>query len=314
MLKWAVCIGCASPFSLKMPFVGLPFLEDFCMENTPLIITSRQNAQVSLACKLADKKHRQSEKMFRFDGVKLYCEAVLRGVEMAFILVDIAQKDAVDAKAKALYGLGLDAAPCRTLYVSHELFVKISDENAPEGVICVAKYIDKIHKIATIDSSNASLAHILSPESGRVLLCESLRDPGNVGTVVRTAFAFGIDWLILSGDCADLYNPKVLRGAMGTLFSQRILRVDDLAAAVTMMRKSGRHVYAAALDDKAQQLGSFAFGKADSAVIGNEGHGLSERVLEACDASVYIPMAGDAESLNASVAAAVLMWEMCRGN
>ena len=284
------------------------------MDFTPMIITSRQNAQVSLACKLGDKKHRQSEKMFRFDGVKLYCEAVLRGVEMAFILVDEAQKDAVDAKARSLYGLGLDDAKCRILYVSHELFTKISDENAPEGIICVAKYIDKIHKIATIDSSNTELARILSPEGGRVLLCESLRDPGNVGTVVRTAFAFGIDWLILSGDCADLYNPKVLRGAMGTLFSQRILRVDDLASAVTLMREAGRRVYAAALDESALQLGSFSFGRADSAVIGNEGHGLSERVLKACDASVYIPMAGNAESLNASVAAAVLMWEMCRGN
>jgi tRNA G18 (ribose-2'-O)-methylase SpoU len=106
----------------------------------------------------------------------------------------------------------------------------------------------------------------------------------------------------------------VLRGAMGTLFSQKILRVDDLAAAIEMMRAQGRHVYAAALDESARQLGSFAFGKADSAVIGNEGHGLSEKVLHACDASVYIPMVGDAESLNASVAAAVLMWEMCRND
>ena len=86
------------------------------------------------------------------------------------------------------------------------------------------------------------------------------------------------------------------------------------AAAIEMMRAQGRHVYAAALDESARQLGSFAFGKADSAVIGNEGHGLSEKVLHACDASVYIPMAGDAESLNASVAAAVLMWEMCRND
>lgn len=284
------------------------------MEHTPTIITSRQNAQVSLACKLGEKKHRQSEKLFRFDGIKLYCEAVKRGVELVFLLVDESQKSALDAKAQSLYGLGLDRAGCRILYLSHDLFVKISDENAPEGIICVAKYIDKFHKIATIDSSNQELLQILSPGSGRILLCESLRDPGNVGTVIRTAFAFGIDWLVLSGDCADLYNPKVLRGAMGTLFSQRILRVDDLAGAVTLMRGQGRRVYAAALDDRAMQLGSFALGKQDSAVIGNEGHGLSERVLEACDASVYIPMAGDAESLNASVAASVLMWEMCRNH
>ncbi len=284
------------------------------MESTPMIITSRQNGYVSLACKLGEKKHRQSEKMFRFDGVKLFCEAVARGVELAFVLVDESQKDSLTAKAQGLYGLTLHDANCRILYLSHDLFVKISDENAPEGIICVAKYIDKIHKIATIDGSNQDLARILCAGSGRVLLCESLRDPGNVGTVVRTAFAFGIDWLILSGDCADLYNPKVLRGAMGTLFSQKILRVDDLAAAIEMMRASGRQVYAAALDESARQLGSFAFGRADSAVIGNEGHGLSERVLKACDASVYIPMTGDAESLNASVAAAVLMWEMCRND
>ena len=284
------------------------------MESTPMIITSRQNGYVSLACKLGEKKHRQSEKMFRFDGVKLFCEAVQRGVELSFVLVDQTLADSVNAKAKSLYALTLDDANCRILYLSHDLFVKISDENAPEGIICVAKYIDKIHKTATISSSNEELAQVFAPDGGRVLLCESLRDPGNVGTVVRTAFAFGIDWLILSADCADLYNPKVLRGAMGTLFSQKILRVDDLAAAIEMMRAQGRHVYAAALDESARQLGSFAFGKADSAVIGNEGHGLSEKVLHACDASAYIPMAGDAEPLTASVAAAVLMWEMCRND
>ena len=277
------------------------------MEHTPIIITSRQNAQVSLACKLGEKKHRQSERMFRFDGVKLFCEAVARGVEFAFILVDETQKESVNAKAKDLYGLCPDDANCRILYLSHELFVKISDENAPEGIICVAKYIDKLHKIATINSSE-------QVPKGRILLCESLRDPGNVGTVVRTAYAFGIDWLVFSDDCADLYNPKTLRGSMGTLFSQKILRASDLPGMIGQLRASGRQVYAAALDESAKQLGSFAWSKGDCAVIGNEGHGLSRSVLDACNASVYIPMAGDAESLNASVAAAVLMWEMCRND
>jgi len=251
--------------------------------------------------------------LLRFDGVKLYCEAVLRGVEIEFILLDATLTEAVDAKAKALYGFGLDAVDARILTLSHDIFVKISDENAPEGIICVAKYIDKIHKIATINSRQEILDRLAAPESGRILLCESLRDPGNVGTVVRTAFAFGIDWLVLSDDCADLYNPKTLRGAMGTLFSQKILRVDDLPAAVNILQSKGRRVYAAALDENAKQLGSFAFGKEDCAVIGNEGHGLSERMLDACCEKVYIPMAGNAESLNASVAASVLMWEMTRG-
>ncbi len=283
------------------------------MEQTPMIITSRQNQYVTLAAKLQERKHRQSEGLLRFDGVKLYCEAVLRGVEIEFILLDATLAEAVDAKAKALYGFGIDAAGARILTLSHDIFVKISDENAPEGIVCVAKYIDKIHKIATINSRQEILLRLASPGSGRILLCESLRDPGNVGTVVRTAFAFGIDWLVLSGDCADLYNPKTLRGAMGTLFSQKILRVDDLPAVVEILQSKGRRVYAAALDENAKQLGSFAFGKGDCAVIGNEGHGLSPRMLDACCEKVYIPMAGNAESLNASVAASVLMWEMTRG-
>lgn len=283
------------------------------MEQTPMIITSRQNKYVTLAAKLQERKHRQSEGLLRFDGVKLYCEAVLRGVEIEFVLLDVTLAEAVDAKAKALYGFGIDAADARILTLSHDIFEKISDENAPEGIICVAKYIDKIHKIATINSRQEILLQLAEPGSGRILLCESLRDPGNVGTVVRTAFAFGIDWLVLSGDCADLYNPKTLRGAMGTLFSQKILRVDDLPAAVEVLQSKGRRVYAAALDENARQLGSFAFGAGDCAVIGNEGHGLSPRMLDACCEKVYIPMAGDAESLNASVAASVLMWEMTRG-
>ncbi len=282
------------------------------METTPMIITSRQNQYVSLACKLEEKKHRQSERLLRFDGVKLYCEAVQRGVELEYILVDASLYQAADAKARSLYGFGLEKAGCRILQLSHDLFGKISDENAPEGIICVAKYIDKFHKIATIDSSKAEILSLADLQSGRILLCESLRDPGNMGTVIRTAFAFGIDYLVLSADCADLYNPKTLRGAMGTLFSQKILRVDDLGAAITLLQSKGRRVYAAALDESAVQLGSFAFGKGDCAVIGNEGHGLSERTVNACTQKVYIPMAGNAESLNASVAASVLMWEMCR--
>lgn len=282
------------------------------MDQTPEIITSRQNKYVSLACKLQDRKHRNAQGLFRFDGVKLYAEAVVRGVELCFLLADDSRFEAANAKARALCGSGLSDAPCRVLRLSGELFSKISEENAPEGVICVAKYIDKFHKLATIYSSTSLLESLAEPDSGKLLLCESLRDPGNLGTVIRTAYAFGIDCLILSRDCADVYNPKTLRGAMGTLFSQSIVCVDDLPGAVALLQSKGRRVYAAALDPGARQLGSFAFERGDCAVIGNEGHGLSAEVIDACAQKVYIPMAGDAESLNASVAASVLMWEMCR--
>ena len=121
----------------------------------------------------------------------------------------------------------------------------------------------------------------------------------------------------MSADCADLYHPKTLRAAMGPLFSMPITRVEDLAGTVSALRESGRRIYAAALDDTAIRLGSSEFDAerkdhSVGAVIGNEGHGLSESVIAACDRSVYIPMEADTESLNAGVAAALIMWEICK--
>lgn len=278
------------------------------------IISSRHNPTIVKICKLSDKKHREAQKLFRFDGVKLCAEAIMSGVELEYIFLRRDNSDAVRLRVAELCGKYPEDTGAQVILLENSLFDTVSEEKSPEGIISVAKYIDKFHKIATIDNNTTLLEQLAGPQQGRVLLCESLRDPGNVGAVVRTAYAFGIDWLILSEDCADLYNPKTLRGAMGTLFSQKVLRVDDLAGAVRILQSKGRRVYAAALDDSAMQLGSFPFEKGDCAVIGNEGHGLSEAMLQACSDKVYIPMTGDAESLNASVAAAVLMWEICREN
>ena len=264
-----------------------------------MLITSRSNPLIIETASLKEKKYREKSSLFIFEGVKLFDEAVKRGVEI--VRVFATEKMTEYCKNSAFKG--------EIITVSNSVYEKLSNEKAPEGIICVAKYIDKSHNMNKIYNKED-----FANSDKRVIVLSSLRDPGNVGTVIRTAYAFGIDWLILSGDCADLYNPKTLRGAMGTLFSQKILRVDDLPAAVTLLQSGGRRVYAAALDERAKQLGSFAFAPGDCAVIGNEGHGLSARMLEACSETVYIPMAGDAESLNASVAAAVLMWEMCREN
>ena len=141
------------------------------------------------------------------------------------------------------------------------------------------------------------------------MLLEAVRDPSNVGAIIRSAAALGVDRLIVSADCADIYHPRAVRASMGTLFNQRIDRTEDLAGAIEALVRGGRHVYAAALDSSAYRLGGFAVEPGDCVVIGNEGHGLSKQVLDACDRRVYIPMSDRAESLNASVAAAILMWE-----
>jgi TrmH family RNA methyltransferase len=146
-----------------------------------------------------------------------------------------------------------------------------------------------------------------------IVLLESVRDPSNVGAIIRSAAAIGIDRLILSADCADIYHPRAVRGSMGTVFNQPIDRVSNLAATVKELRESGRRVFAAALDERALSLGEFEIRAGDAVVIGNEGHGLSGEVIAACSGSVIIPMSERAESFNAAVAASILMWEFAKG-
>ncbi len=266
------------------------------------IITSAQNKYVSLARSLSDRKQRQKSSLYRFDGIKLMCEAAKKGVLIDFLLIKESAYDTVRERAKKLYSLDLDMLFCKSVVVSDATFDKISEENAPEGVITVAKYDAERHRDAGAD--------VLSVSNGeRILLLESVRDPQNVGAILRTAAAFSVDRVIMGKDCADIYSSKTVRASMGAVFSMRIDRVESVALAIGTLRSAGRRVFAAALDERAQRLGETPFEPGDCVVIGNEGHGLSDATVAACDASVYIPMACSVESLNAAVAASVLMWE-----
>lgn len=277
------------------------------------IITSRQNRRIVELVKLDDRRAREKTRTFRFDGVKLLCEAIRRGVELDSVFLRAGTAEKVSERMRELYGYALSDAGCPVFGVEDGLFDKISQENAPDGVITVAKYIDKSHNFIIIYKEDENHAEKDAP----VLLLEAVRDPLNVGAVIRSAAALGVSRLIMSADCADLYHPRTLRAAMGPLFSMPVTRVEDLAGTVRALRESGRRIYAAALDDTAIRLGSPAFaddreGRPVGAVIGNEGHGLSAEVISACDRSVYIPMEADTESLNAGVAAALIMWEISK--
>jgi len=266
-------------------------------------VTSSQNKYVSLVRSLANKKSREKERLFRFDGVKLMCEAIKKGIEIDFMLVSESEWESVLDKAYELYGIGKDSINCPIIPAAEHIFCKLSEEMAPEGVICVAKYASNIHR----EISESELCVV--DKSEKILLLESVRDPQNVGAIVRVAAAFGVDRIIMSSDCADIYNPKTLRASMGTVFGMRIDRVKDIALTTACLRQAGRRVFAAALDREARKLGRFDIEIGDCVIIGNEGHGLSDLAISACDGSVYIPMAEQVESLNAATAAAVLVWE-----
>lgn len=270
------------------------------------IITSRQNPTVKRICSLNDKKGRRNERLFRFDGIKLFGEALNKRIDVRYAVVctdapstvKSAVEDAV--KSKRL-------SPESVIAVSAEVFEKISEEKSPEGIVTVASFIPSKHR----SLSNEDATHYCVDGNERLLIAESLRDPGNLGTVIRSCAALGIDRLVISDDCADIYSPKVIRGAMGGLFALPIdiVPAGELASAILSLRASGRRVYAAALHNEALEIGELRLCRGDCFVIGNEGHGLSQRVIDACDACAIIPMTEGSESLNAAAAAAICIWE-----
>lgn len=267
------------------------------------IITSRQNPTVVKLCALLDKKERRKTRLFRIDGHKLVSEAIDCGAHIDLVAI-------CAEKADRLMSLA-EKSGAKTVLLSPEVFSKITEEKAPDGIIAVVKYIDEIHKELSLSEIPA-----LASSDKRIMAFESLRDPGNLGTVIRSASAFGVDTLLLSADCADIYNPKTLRGAMGAIFSREILFCDDLPAALARFSCEGRRVLAAILDTEAVSVEKVAITEKDIVLIGNEGHGLSRAAVEASDLSVILPIntGRGVESLNAATAASVFMWEQKRAS
>ncbi len=256
------------------------------------IISSRQNPLIKLVCGLADKKNRRRSGLFRFDGIKLLTEAINAHAELEYVICRV---PIVERLESALAQVPEE----KIVYVSESVFQKISEEKSPEGVLCVCKSLDTLHVCSEM------------PPEGRILLLEAVRDPGNLGTIMRSAHALGIDKLILTDDCADIYNPKTIRAAMGAVFKLPTQTVEGrrMPDFINMLRADGRRVYATALCEKSVTINDTDLAKRDCFVIGNEGHGLSAAVIEACDASVIIPMRENAESLNAAGAAVICIWE-----
>ncbi len=259
-----------------------------------MLITSRTNPLITEVASLKEKKYRERSGRFLFEGKKLFDEAVSRGTELTYVFA--VEKTAEYCASRMTSG--------ELFTVSDSVFEKLSTEKAPEGIICVAKYIDKFHIMNKIYNMEE-----FSGSKRRIILLSSLRDPGNVGTVIRSASAFGCDEIIMSADCADIYNPKTVRASMGTLFSQRISVVNSLSDTVKAMNAGGYTTLAAVLDDKSLPLDGLDISSRTAFIVGNEGHGIDREVINHASGTVYIPMAKGVESLNAAIAASVFMWQ-----
>ena len=247
------------------------------------IMTARKNEKVRhLRALGADKAYRDGCGEIVCDGEKMLAEAIANGARLTCALY-------CGEKPKALCG-----AACAH-ETTREIIEYVSSVKSPQNVIfsCVPRE----REVG------------LCPDECCIIL-ENVQDPGNVGTVIRTANAFSMDAVVLVGACADPFNPKTVRSTMGAVFRQKIIRVgyEELEAAVA----AGFTVYGTALAPDSVDMRKTPLGGV-SVAIGSEGRGLSERMLSLCAKKVIIPMNAECESLNAAVAASVMMWEMKRG-
>lgn len=264
-------------------------------------ISSRNNPAVQRYSKLSDKKYRESEKLFIIEGAKLFSEAVNSKIEIEAVLFLEGKnnKIAIDAYEK----MKSDVRYKNVMYLclSESAFSKISSEKSPDGVICIAKHLDNLKFYNKIERNDT-----VRYSGEKIMLLFSLRDPGNVGTVIRSAAAFGFDRLILSADSADPYNVRAMRASMGAFFKINIDFVEDFSSVVTSLVSAGRRVFCAELRENAISLDEVDVSRDDCFMIGNEGHGIAPEISNLCTKSVYIPIAPDSESLNAAIAASVI--------
>lgn len=248
-------------------------------------ITSRKNTDVRMMKSLIKSaEYRRETDMFAVEGDHLCGELAEHSQIECFLYTERAEQKYSSTVKKAA-SRALSAA-----VITDELSEYISDTKTPQGMFAAAE----------------RFGSPIREDARRIVVLDGVQDPGNVGTIIRTAEAFGIDGIVYLNNCADRFSPKTLRASMGSVF-----RVPSLIPTPNSVPKflEDFTVFGAILDDTAKRLGEINFPEKTAIVIGSEGGGISSEIEKICDEKIYIPING-AESLNAAIAAAVIMWEM----
>lgn len=258
-------------------------------------ITSGSNVRIRHLKELQAKgKIRRETGTFVAEGRKMVEEACRLGLACQLYFSESSLEESYGSRPPD-WAEGL---PCAV--VADSVFRSVSDTTTPQGVLAVVK------------QSEFSLDEILRRKRLRLLILEDIRDPGNLGTMLRTAEGAGMDALILSKGTVDLYHPKVVRSTMGSIFRVPAFYTEDLEEQLKRFRGEGIRLCAAHLKGNAG-YDEIAYPNRCGVLIGNEANGLSDRIASLADLYVRIPMAGQVESLNAAVAAALLMYRMGPG-
>ncbi|MCH5193610.1 MAG: RNA methyltransferase [Oscillospiraceae bacterium] len=249
-------------------------------------ITSKDNPNIKLYRKLSSgKKYRRETGLFVLEGIRLISDAVKENAKLRSVFM-------TESCAEKRESLSFPDA----FIVPEELAAYLSDTDSPQGIFAICEAPRKVSADRTIKSG------------GKYILLHSVQDPGNLGTIIRTADAVGVDGVFLA-ECCDLYNPKVIRSTMGSIFRLCVSEVkfDEV---FPLFKERGVRTYAAVIDSDAVSLTDCDFSEGGAVLIGNEGNGLPKEVSDLCDVRLTIKMQGNVNSLNAAMAAGIIMWEL----
>lgn len=257
-----------------------------------MVITSKDNETVKDIRKLKEKKYRDINNEYIIEGIKLIKEAIQEKAKIKTIVV------CDDCKTTGLIPNDIlyEIAKYNCLYVNEKVFNLMTDVSNPQGILAV---IEKKSNESEIDY-----------KEDLIVILDNIQDPGNLGTILRTLDSIGLKQIILSKESADGYNPKVVRSTMGAIFRVNIIESDNLEKTIKELKKHKFNVYATSLENS-KSIYDVDYTKS-AIIIGNEANGVSKNLLEIADERIKIPMLGKTESLNASVATGIVLYEAMR--
>lgn len=256
------------------------------------IITSKDNEIIKNIRKLKEKKYRDANNEYLIEGIKLIKEAVEEKAKIKLIVVCEESIEDGDIDQKLLY----EIAKYDCIYVNKKVFSILTDVQNPQGILAV---IEKKNNEENINY-----------KEDIIVILDGIQDPGNLGTILRTIDSVGLSQVIVSKETADSYNPKVVRSTMGAIFRVNVIESEDLLQTLKNLKKHKYKIMATSLETN-NSIYDVEYNK-KVIVIGNEANGVSKNVLEYADEKIKIPMLGKTESLNASVATSIILYEYVR--
>ena len=264
------------------------------------MITSTSSSQVKHVVNLQKKaKLRKEEKQFVVEGVKMVSEAPADRLVKVYVSETFKADNEEFLERMNYDSIGKDVLEI----VTDNVFMRMADTQTPQGILLV------------MEQRSCEICEMLDLDAqGRkplLMVLDNLQDPGNLGTILRAGEAAGVTGVIMSHDCVDIYNPKVIRSTMGSVYRMPFVYVEHLPETLEVLAEAGIHSYAAHLKGK-NSYDQEDYTRGTAFLIGNEGNGLRDEVADAAECYIKIPMCGEVESLNAAVASSVLMFEAAR--